>query len=769
MQIHCKMDNRVKKAHLLLLTTSSLPLLVALQAPQKTSSSAPSGEALFAKNCASCHGQKGVGGSGYPKALTGNRAPAELGTYIAKSMPPGGKTPPAQATEIAKYMYDAFYSPIAQERIRPPRVTLQRLTVKQFRNALADLIGPEHQALSGEPGGMTGNYYKSRPWDDKNRLIQRKDFTINYDFGTKGPSDAAFDLWNFSAVWIGSIIAPETGEYEFIVQSNQNVKLQVNADRPILDNRVRSLNETEFKASTYLIAGRNYPFFVEFTKQTAGVNDEEKKKKTPPSSAYVKLLWRRPKMAPEIIPPQFFSQGWNQNTYICNAPLPADDRSIGYDRGNAVSKDWDEATTRAALETAEYVLANLDKQSGTKQGDANRLPKLKEGLKLFLTKAFRQPLTPELEQLYLEKPFASVASPEAAIKKIVVLALKSPRFLYRELGNRKDPFQTASELSFGLWDSIPDVALLQATAKGELNTPEGKRNHVQRLVNDSRTYTKLREFLMSWLKVDEIPDIVKNAKAFPQFDQAIVNDLRTSLDLYLKDAVWAPDGSFTKLMTSKNQFLNGRLSKLYGGNLDPNSGFQPVMLTDRVGVLTHPYLLSKFAYNEGSSPIHRGVLIARNMMGRVLAPPPIAVAPVAASLQPTLTTRERVQQQTKPEGCYGCHQLINPLGFTLEKYDAIGKLRLIDNNKPVDTSGGYVNMKGESVKFNDAGDLANYIVNSEESQSAFVEKLFQYFTKQPIRAYGKDALPKLVAQFRKDNYNVRSLVVNVMMVATGSQ
>lgn len=683
-------------------------------------------------------------------------------------MPPGGKTPPAQANEIAKYMYEAFYSPVAQERIRPPRVTLQRLTVKQFRNALADLIGPDHQALSGDPGGTNGNYYKKNPWDDKNRLIQRKDTSIDYDFGTKGPSDAAFDLWNFSAVWTGSIIAPETGEYEFIIQSNQNVRLQLNGERPLIDNRVRSLNETEFRNSIYLIAGRNYPFFLEFSKQTAGVNDEEKKKKTPPSSAFVKLLWKRPKMATEVIPSQFLSQGWNQNTYICDTPLPADDRSIGYDRGNAVSKDWDEATTRAALETADYVVSNLDRLSGTKPTDANRPAKLKEGAKLFLTKAFRQPLTPEQEQLYLEKPFASAPNPETALKKVIVLGLKSPRFLYREIGSRKDPFQTASELSFGLWDSIPDTQLLQAAGRGELKTDDGRRNNIQRLVNDSRTYTKLREFLMSWLKVDEIPDIVKNAKAFPQFDQATVNDLRTSLDLFLKDAVWAPDGSFTKLMTSKNQFLNGRLSKLYGGNLDPYASFQQVNSTDRAGVLTHPYLLSRLAYNEGTSPIHRGVLIIRNMMGRILAPPPSAFAPEPASLHPNLTTRERIAQQTKPEACSGCHNRINPLGFTLEKYDAIGKLRLIDNNKPVDTSGSYVDSQGQIVKFNDASDLASYIASSPDSHTAFVEKLFQYFTKQPIRAYGKDALPNLVAQFKKDNYNIRSLIVNVMMTATGN-
>jgi hypothetical protein len=760
--------NDVKKVQGFLFTISAMPLVVAFQIPAKAAQKPMTGEALFAKNCAACHGQKGVGGGGYPKPLTGTKALSDLSSYISKSMPPGGKTPPAEASEIAKYMFDAFYSPVAQERIRPPRIALQRLTVKQYRNALADLIGPEHPAISGEPGGVNGNYFKKRAWDNANRLIERKDSAINFDFGTKGPSEAAFDLWNFSIVWTGSIIAPETGVYEFSVQSNQNVQFHINGKDPLIDNRVRSSNETEFKESMFLLGGRNYPFFVEFTKQTAGVNDEEQKKKKPPASAFVRLLWKRPKMAQEVIPPQFLSPSWNQNTYVCETSIPADDRSIGFERGVDISKDWDDATTQAALNAADHVINKLDEFSGTKPKDPTRPAKLKEGAKLFLTKAFRQPLSPEQTQLYLEKPFATSKSPEEALKKVIVLGLKSPRFLYREIGDRKSQFHVASDIAFGLWDSIPDVQLLQAADRGDLLQEEKRRAQIQRLVNDPRTYAKLREFLMSWLKVEEIPDIAKSSKVYPQFDQAVVNDLRTSLDLGLKKAVWSPDGSFKKLLTSKTLFLNGRLSSIYGGRLDAGASFKPVVTTDRAGILTHPYLLSRLAYIESTSPIHRGVLIIRNMMGRILAPPPSAFTPVAASLYPTMTTRERVAMQTKPAACDGCHSKINPLGFTLEKYDAIGKVRLIDNNKPVDSSGSYINSKGEAFKFSDANDLAEYIANSEESQAAFVEKLFQYYTKQPIRAYGKDALPKLVAQFRKDNCNIRNLIVNVMMTATGS-
>ena len=95
----------------------------------------------------------------------------------------------------------------------------------------------------------------------------------------------------------------------------------------------------------------------------------------------------------------------------------------------------------------------------------------------------------------------------------------------------------------------------------------------------------------------------------------------------------------------------------------------------RSGVLTHPYLMASLSDNRQSSPIHRGVLLARGVLGVSLRPPPVAVAPIAADLHPDLSTRERVTLQTKPKECMTCHGIINPLGFTLERFDAIGRIR----------------------------------------------------------------------------------------------
>lgn len=752
-----------------LLAVSAIPVICAAVLPQKPAAKAPlkqDGAALFAKMCAPCHGVKGEGGAAFPKPLTGAKSVVELGKFINQSMPPGPKkTPLPQARQIATFMHGAFYSPLAQERNRPARVALQRLTVRQFKNAVADLVGPYHAATPGAPGGLKGEYFKNRERSAANRVMERVDPEIRFDFGAVGPAPGQVEAHNYSMVWTGSILAPDTGDYEFIIQSDHSARLFFNGRRqPLADGWVRSKDQNEHRGVTTLIGGRAYPVRLEFSKATAGVNDDAKKKDIPPSAAHIRLMWRRPKSAPEPIPGQFLIPAGIAPTYVVETPFPADDRSIGYERGNAVNKAWDDATTSAALDAAEAIANDLPTYTRVAPDAPDRIEKLKAFSRDFLTRAFRRPLSKELEVAYVDKQFEG-ASPEIAIKRVVILGLKSPRFLYREIGARNDPYAVASDLSFGLWDSLPDPELLQAAAKGELAAPDGIRRQAERMVQNPRAWTKLRDFLMLWLKVDEIPDIVKSSRSFPGFDANIAADLRTSLDLFLLHTAWSKESDFRELMLSKTQFLNGRLSKLYGGSLASDAPFQAVESQDRAGVLTHPYLLSKYAYLEGSSPIHRGVLVARSMLGRLLAPPPEAVAPIPASAHPGLTTRQRVELQTKPAACNTCHALINPLGFPLERYDAIGRLRTEDNGKSVDTNGYYVARSGATVKFNDAADLAKFIAGSEESHAAFAEKLFQHLTKQPVRAYGVKTLSNLEASFKKDHYNIRSLMVEIMMAA----
>src|SRR5439155_25942171 len=121
--------------------------------------------------------------------------------------------------------------------------------------------------------------------------------------------------------------------------------------------------------------------------------------------------------------------------------------------------------------------------------------------------------------------------------------------------------------SFGLWDSLPDEELLKAAAAGQLSTREQVVHQAERMVSDPRTRSKVREFLLQWLKVDQSPDLSKDAKLFPGFGEAVASDLRTSLDLFLDDVVWSERSDFRELLLSDSVFLNGRLAKIYGANL----------------------------------------------------------------------------------------------------------------------------------------------------------------------------------------------------------
>ena len=745
-----------------------LSLLLTPPAGSKPDAKTVTGEQVYQRQCASCHGKKGAGAAGYPSPLTGKKSVGELGRFISQQMPPGKKHCPApDAQRVAAYIFDAFYSPLAQARNKPARVALSRLTVRQFRNAVADLVGDFHPVVpAGAKRGLHGEYFKGRDFDTKERVIDRVDSQVRFDFGTDGPTPSQFDPHHFSASWEGSVLAPDTGEYEFIVRTEHGGRLWVNGDKQaLIDASIKSGNGTEYRGVITLLGGRAYPLRLEFAKGTVGVDDSDKKKGKPAPPASIALLWRRPKMAPETIPQRCLFPVSVPETFVVAARFPPDDRSVGYERGISVSKAWDDAATAAALETAGYVAAHLSALSGVKDDAPDRKIRLQTVCRSFVERAFRHPLTPEIENIYVTKQFRATNDLNFAVKRVVALTLKSPRFLYREINaDPKDPYNVASRLSFGLWDTLPDSELLKAASSGALVTPEQTARQAERMANDPRAWNKMREFLLAYLKVDETRDLVKSAKQYPDFDASIASDLRTSLELFLENMVWSEKSDYRELMMTKTQFLNGRLAKMYGANLPADAPFQPVTLdaAERSGVLTNPYLLSNFAYMDGSSPIHRGVLIARSLLGVTLRPPPAAFVPLPANLHPDLTTRQRVALQTRPTMCASCHGTINPLGFTLEKFDAIGRLRLEDNGKSVDATGSYLARDGKLIKFANAPDLGRYLATSEDAHAAFVEKLFHHLVKQPVLAYGSATLPNLERSFARNGYNMRKLMVEIV-------
>ncbi len=727
---------------------------------------AEDGARLYKDQCARCHGATGQGTKRYKKKLEGDLSVAQLAALVHKTMPEDepGYLSRAEADAIAAHIHGTFYSNLARERDRPARVALSRLTVRQYRQTLADLVGSfRWQPKRDEVRGLKAEYFKGRRMQPGARVLERTDAEVAFDFKLESPVPGKIEPEEFSIRWTGALLAPETGEYTFTVRTEHAARLWINDNKtPLIDAWVKSGKDTDYSATVFLVAGRAYSLRLEYTKAKQGVDDSKKGKKLPPAPSSMALLWKPPHQGRVAVPSRHLSPNPAPESYVCAVPFPPDDRSFGWERGATVSKEWDQATTDGAIDAAGYIAARINELAGTRDGAGDRAAKIKAFAHAFAQRAFRRPLT-DGQKAAIDRQLADV---ENGVKRAVLLVLKSPGFLYREAGTPAGGYDVAARLSFGLWDSIPDKELLDAAAAGKPATADDVRRQAERMLADPRAKAKLHAFLLSWVKADGPHDLAKDAKKFPGFDAGAAADLRASLDLFLDGVVWSEGSDYRQLLLAEEVPLNARLAKLYGASVE-GGGFKPVRLDGgrRAGVLTHPFLMTSFSHSAESSPIHRGVFLARGVLGVAIKTPPEAVAPSPPELHPSLTTRERVALQTKGAGCMTCHAVINPLGFALEHFDAVGRYREKDNGKPVDAAGSYETRSGKSVAVRGARELAAFLADSPEAHEAFAEQMFHYLVQQPPRAYAPDAVARLRKSFTANKFHIRKLAGEVMALA----
>lgn len=744
------------------LSTVTVQDAFAQNADQKNSSTQPGDEAsaamehgrmVYLVKCIQCHGENGAGTPEHPTAIFGDRPTTDLAELITRTMPDGAPEDCVgdDARAVAEWMQKAFYSPEAQVRLNPPRIALSRLTVSQYRNALADL-GSSFRWFNAPKAerGLKAEYFASRSHRRDRRVYEQIDAKVDFNFGTFSPDGEKIPDDEFSMVWNGSLIPRESGWYEFTICTENGARFFINDEStPLIDAWVRSGADKEFRGSRYLLSGRPYRIRLDWFKFKE-------------ASASVALLWKPPHSVEEVIPTSNLTPEWAPEVLLAETPFPPDDRSSGYERGTSVSQEWEDAVTNAALEIADKLVANLRDFADIKEKD-DRAAKIREFAGLFAERAFRRPLTEEQRQVVLDQQFAAAKTPEEGLRRVILLTLMSPNFLYREHGGADDQFDRASRLSFALLNSIPDKQLLEAAKNGQLQTEKQVRDQAWRLVNDYRSRSRLLEFLRSWMNLERLQEINKSAHVYPDFTPQIAADLKVSLEMLMQQTVDAENSDFRKLLLTDSIFMNGRLAQFYGAGLPADAEFQEVRFEPerRSGIVSHPFLLSGFAYMETSSPIHRGVFLSRGMLGRGVKPPPIAVSPTAPELAPDLTTRERVTVQTEAAVCANCHGLINSLGFALENFDAVGRYRESEKNKPIDAAGQYLQRNGELVRFGGAKELAAFLARSEETHRSFTRQLFHHMVQQPILAYGPDTITELTRFFEDHNFHMKHLMVEI--------
>lgn len=741
------------------------------------------GEEIYRQSCLECHGENGEGvEEEYADPLIGDLTVGGLSELIAETMPEGD--PEAcvgeDAEAVAHYIHYSFYSDAAQVRNRPPRISLARLTGEQLRQSLADLYEHfESDVWIEEKRGVEANYFDGSRWSKEKLKIERIDPVIDFDFGKESPGEG-IGAEAFYIQWSGSLKVDHSGRYEIVLRSTLSCMLKFGArDRELVNNHVQSEGKEEFRRSIYLTAGRLYPFTLEFI---------QRKRKTEQPPAKVSLSWIPPGGVEEIIPKRNLVPSGMPSTYSLQTKLPPDDRSYGYERGTSINRQWDTSTTEAAVEFAETAINELYpryRRRHRDEPDENRA-KLRGFLEEVVTTAFRGPLDDPTRQRYINNQLDLAEDDGEAIKRSLLISLKSPRFLYPLLDADRDASQrAANRLALFLFDSLPsDEWLLKEVEQDKLVDEAAVDQAARRMVRDYRCRAKLRSFLHNWFDLAEAEELSKDQELFPGFDAALVQDLHHSFDAFLDAVVWSEGSDFRQLVQADWTMTTDRLEDFYGAAWKPaESGSAETEGAEQeeddhavvkrsvsapsvhVGALTHPLLLSHLSYHRTSSPIHRGVFLTRYTLGRVLRPPNAAFTPLNPDLHPDLTTRQRVELQTGEVNCQVCHQKINSLGFALESFDATGRFRELERDQPIDASGSYVTRAGERIEFSGARELGDFLASSEDCHRAFVESAFEHFVKQPITAFGADVSDRLTQSFRDSGFNIQELIVSIAKIA----
>lgn len=346
----------------------------------------------------------------------------------------------------------------------------------------------------------------------------------------------------------------------------------------------------------------------------------------------------------------------------------------------------------------------------------------------FGKRAFRRPLTMAEEKAYgaIFEAGKAGATYADGIRALVEAFLASPKLLYRtELGSGAPgtrrllgPYEIASELSYLFTGTMPDAELFAAADGNALGTPAQVEAQARRLLKSPRARAPLRRFLVQWMGIADLDQVSKDPAVFPQFTPALRAAMRAESERFIDAVVWERGGALSALLTSPSTFVSTDLAKLYGV-ADPGKGatLAPVDLNpaQRAGILTHASVLAVHSKPSDSFPIARGKFIRKQLLCQALPPPPPGANIVVPPPSPNLTTRERFAQHSQNPTCAGCHRLIDPLGFGLESYDAIGAYRTTENGRPVDAAGTITGTPDADGPYSGGVELARKLASSVTS------------------------------------------------------
>ena len=407
-------------------------------------------------------------------------------------------------------------------------------------------------------------------------------------------------------------------------------------------------------------------------------------------------------------------------------------------------------------------------------GELDEYTAAQASVRTFLERAWRRPVYDEEVERHMELFQNAIDAGDNyvdAIKFTYKAALISPNFLFLaepepaekgvySLGD----YQLASRMSYFLWGTMPDDELFRAASAGELQDDEMLRAQILRMQQDPKARGLAESFGFQWLGISQLGEITRpDENKFPQFTDAISEDMKEEAALLFTHVV-REDRSILELIDADHTFVNEDLAKLYGIEGVQGPEFRRVALADRQrgGIVSLPAVLTATSHPLRTSPVLRGKWVLETVLGDRVPPPPpnVPALPEEEEHGEGLTLREQLELHRTKAECASCHNRMDPLGFGLENFDAIGRWRDTRNSRPIDTAGTLPS--GES--FSGPEQLKDVLLNRKDQFARnFSKKMVGYAIGRGLSQYDHCIVDKAMEALKENDYRASALFTEIIM------
>lgn len=722
------------------------------------------------RNCLMCHNKAnataGVNFSRYPTASEALKEP-EIWEKVAErlmngTMPPKGlpRPPAEQQQAVLNWIHSGLEDLATHAKPDPGRVTARRLNRYEYNNTIRDLLGVDFKPAKDFPADDSGygfdnigdvltvspvlmEKYVDAAWEIAQRAIVSPTDSLSPTV-IRLDGDTVERLGSRASKASGSLADAGTKEawYEFPADAEYEIMVRMS------DRRKDKLVPARFKAAV----GGNDPVQLEMELVERGDEASNEYTFTTRVSA-----GRHPIRAVTV-----------DET---GAPFQYEPEEPG--EGRAIDVSYFEvrgpfgAAERAITDSHRKIFVCMPRTESEEDACGERI------LTRLARLAYRRPVNGDDI-----RPLLSLAAKARAanlgFEEQMRLALQglliSPHFLYRI---ERDPapekpgvqrnlssFELASRLSYFLWSSMPDEVLLKAAEEGKLSTREEVMAQVDRMLADPKAAALTEAFAGQWLQLRNMDHVQPDRDLFPTFDAGLRRAMKRESELFF-EAILKENRGIGDFLTADFTFLNERLAKHYGISGVEGEEFRRVSLagTQRSGILTQGSVLTISSYPTRTSPVLRGLWLLENVLGSPPPPPPPDIPELdAAGVGEAATLRERMELHRSDPTCAACHSKMDPLGFSLENFDAIGRYRSTEGKFPIDASG----VLPDGTKFDGPDSMKQALLQESGAIAKSVtEKMLTFALGRGLERYDRGTVNEIVTAMEKDNYQLRRLVEEV--------